>query len=159
MRTRIVARAVVLDRERNAILLVRNKNADYWYIPGGGWEASRENILECAAREVREETGLEASIGKFLYLQEFHATADSVVFETFYLAAAVGEVILDKSHIDTDPDGVVEEARWFTKDEVADIDIYPVVFKTKFWDDLDDVVHAADRFIGANRKTSEERNK
>ena len=157
MRTRIVARAVVLDRGRNAILLVRNKDADYWYIPGGGWEAERENILQCAAREVKEETGLEASIGKFLYLQEFHATADLVVFEAFYLAVAVGDMTLDKNHIDTDPDGVVEEARWFTRDEVADIDIYPAVFKTKFWDDLNDILHGADRFIGANGKTSEER--
>lgn len=157
MRTRIVARAVVLDRERNAILLVRNKNADYWYIPGGGWEAERENILQCAAREVREETGLVVSIGKFVYLQEFHAMADSVIFEAFYLAAATGDTTLDANHIDTDPDGAVEEARWFTKEEVGNIDIYPVVFKMKFWDDLDDIVLGNDRSIGANGKISVER--
>ena len=156
MRTRIVARAVVLDRDRNAILLVRNKGAEYWYIPGGGWEAERENILECAAREVREETGLEVSIGKFVYQQEFHASADLIVLEAFYMACAVGDVTLDKNHIDTDPDGAVGEARWFTRDEAAAIEIYPKVFETRFWDDLDDIVNGADRFIGVNGKTSKE---
>lgn len=150
MQTRIVARAVVYDAEKNSILLVRNRDDEYWYIPGGGWEADKENILECAAREVKEETGLEVEMGKFLYLQEFHASPERVIFEGFWLASVIGSAVLDENHVDTDPDGVVGEARWFTRDEVAKIIVYPEIFMNAFWDDIRNMINGEERFLGAN---------
>jgi len=152
MRTRIEARAVVYDQEQDRILLVRNRGADYWYIPGGGWEFESENILECAKREVKEETGLDVMIGKFLYLQEFHPSEDLVYFESFWLAKVVGSDVLDRDHVDTDPDGAVGEARWFTRQELSGIALYPERFKTTFWENIADIIGDEDRFIGVRSK-------
>lgn len=148
MQTRIVSRAVVYDPERGALLLVRNRSDDYWYIPGGGWEAARENILECAAREVKEETGLDVAVGRLLYMQEFHASPERVIFEPFFLATVIGSSVLDASHIDTDPDGSVGEARWFTKAELEAVEVYPRAFKERFWEEIDGMLEGADRFLG-----------
>jgi ADP-ribose pyrophosphatase YjhB (NUDIX family) len=148
MQTRIVSRAVVYDSDKRALLLVRNKDDDYWYIPGGGWEADRENILECAVREVKEETGLDASIGRLLYMQEFHASPERIIFEPFFLATIEGDTALDANHIDTDPDGSVGEARWFTREDLEGVEVYPTVFKDRFWEEIDGMLEGKDRFLG-----------
>ena len=70
MNVRILARTLTISDER--VLLVRNKDADFWYPPGGGWEYNTETIKECAKREVYEETGYEIEIDRMLWLQEFH---------------------------------------------------------------------------------------
>ena len=69
-RLRVLARVLVL--KDNKILLVRNKGANFWYPPGGGWEYAEETITECASREVNEETGYSVDIERLLWLQEFH---------------------------------------------------------------------------------------
>lgn len=148
MQARIVSRAVVYDPENEALLLVRNRDDDYWYIPGGGWEAERENILECAVREVKEETGLDVNIGRLLYVQEFHASADRIIFEPFFLATVEGSADLDANHVDTDPDGSVGEARWFTKEELGAVDVYPQAFKERFWEEIGGMLEGDDRFLG-----------
>lgn len=150
MKTRIVARALVYDEDQNAILLVRNKNSDFWHVPGGGWEYEKENILECAVREVKEETGLEVKIEKFLYLREYHDSPENIFFESFWLASVKSNAILNKNHVDLDSNGSVEEARWFAKEELLKLEVYPDIFKTTFWDNIKDIVADEDRFIGVN---------
>lgn len=152
MSTRITARAVVYDREKDSVLLVKSRNTDFWHIPGGGWEADREDVLECAKREVKEETGLDVEIGKFLYLQEYHHSSDSIIFDTFWLASPIGETSIDEEHIDEDlgSDGGIIEKRWFARGEVREMELYPEVFRERFWDDLDDIASGVDRFLGVN---------
>lgn len=150
MKTRIVARALVYDKDRNMILLVRNKNCDFWYVPGGGWEYEQENILECAAREVKEETGLDVKIERFLYLREYHDSPEAIFFESFWLASVRDSAVLNKDHVDLDINGSVEEARWFTREDLAKLKVYPDIFKTAFWDDIGSIVVGNDRFIGAD---------
>jgi len=156
MRTRITARAVVYDRGRDSILLVKSRDTDFWHIPGGGWEADEENILECAKREVKEETGLDVEIGKFLYLQEYHHSSESVIFDTFWLAFPTGDTSIDEDHIDLDlgSDGGIVEKRWFTRGEAGAMELYPEVFRRRFWEDLDDVASRGDRFLGVNFNVS-----
>ena len=123
---RVLARSLVVDEGR--ILLVRNKGANFWYPPGGGWEYETETITECAAREVAEETGYAVDIEKLLWLQEFHE-GEKIFFETFWLSkisdsnTQTAEQV--KQHIDHDPDGAVEEARWYTQDEIQDLTVFP----------------------------------
>ena len=123
---RVIAR--VLTIHQNRLLLVRNKGANFWYPPGGGWEYEEEVIKECAAREVAEETGYHVDIKNLLWVQEFREN-DNVYFETFWRAelatANKQDVAGLESHIDLDGNGAVEEAKWFTEAELTDIKVFP----------------------------------
>lgn len=123
---RVLARTLVIDKEK--ILLVRNKDANFWYPPGGGWEYETETITECAAREVAEETGYSVDIERLLWLQEFHE-GEKIFFETFWLSKISNSNTqteeLMNQHIDHDPNGAIEESRWYTPDELEDLKVFP----------------------------------
>jgi 8-oxo-dGTP pyrophosphatase MutT (NUDIX family) len=65
--------AVVYERE---ILLVKHMNRRtgnvYWWLPGGGPEPG-ETEAECVAREVKEETNLDVSVGRLLCIHRDQA--------------------------------------------------------------------------------------
>jgi ADP-ribose pyrophosphatase YjhB (NUDIX family) len=149
MKIKLLARTITHDPEHNKILLVRNKGTAFWYAPGGGWEYDRENILECAAREVHEETGLHVKVKRLLYVQEFHEKVDSIFFETFWLAEPAAEKDLDPTHVDLDPNGSVEEARWFDKDSLTELKVFPKRLKNTFWDIVTNN-EVEDPFIGVS---------
>jgi len=54
-----VTHAVVLTRVPGGVLLVRNRARQCWELPGGLRDAG-ESARACAARELREETGIDA---------------------------------------------------------------------------------------------------
>lgn len=147
MKLRNLARVLVYDKNSDKILLIRNKNTDFWYVPGGGWEFETENILECGVREVKEETGLDIVIDKFMYLREYHELPN-ICLEMFWLAHPKNAVDLNKDHIDMDSNGKVEEARWFTQRELSPLTLFPDLLKNKFWSDVKKVSEDEDRFVG-----------
>lgn len=57
--------AVVFDADRERILLTRRSDNGRWCLPGGRMEPG-ESAAEACARELREETGIEASIGRLI---------------------------------------------------------------------------------------------
>lgn len=130
-RLRVLARTLVIDNDK--ILLVRNKNAHFWYPPGGGWEYDTETITQCAAREVSEETGYKVQIDRLLWLQEFHE-GEKIMFETFWLAKIsdinAQTITGASSHIDEDPNGIVEEVRWFSETELQELTVFPERIKS-----------------------------
>lgn len=44
--------------------------AQYWCVPGGGLDP-RESLTDGVRRELMEETGVEARVGKLLFIQQF----------------------------------------------------------------------------------------
>jgi len=147
MKLRIIARTVTLNDIGDKILLVKNKWANFWYAPGGGWEYERESIIECARREVKEETGLNVDIKKFLYTQEFHESKDTVYLEIFWLAKCIDQE-LDSNYANLDTNGKVEEARWFGKEELENLTIFPKRLKDAFWQVKGDLLQSEDLFLG-----------
>ena len=68
-RLRIRAAAVIRDAEGRVLLVRQFPGGDFWLPPGGGVEPG-ELCREAAAREVREETGLEVSCGRLLWMRD-----------------------------------------------------------------------------------------
>lgn len=148
MKTRIQARAITFDPKRQAIILVRNPNATFWYVPGGGLEEN-EDIRQCAVREVLEETGLHIKLGRMLYAQELHDKKDQmVIIELFWLAGLSHDQELRPNHNDTDSEGGVVEAKWFTKEQLQNITVYPEQLKDSFWQNIDKLRQEEDPFLG-----------
>ncbi|MEK7660329.1 MAG: NUDIX hydrolase [Patescibacteria group bacterium] len=148
-----IARVITYKPDENKILLVRNKGTKFWYAPGGSWEYEIENIVECAKREVLEETGMHVEILKLLYLQEFHGIEgeiENICLETFWLAKMSHEQALNEAHIDLDPNGAVEEAKWFTKDDLQDLKVFPKRLKNTFWENIKFFAESEDPFIGVS---------
>ncbi|MDP3790962.1 MAG: NUDIX hydrolase [Candidatus Omnitrophota bacterium] len=143
-----IARTIIYDGTTNKVLLVRNTGAAFWYAPGGEWEFKRENILECAKREVFEETGLRIDIQRLLYVQEFHGSEKMVCIEMFWLARLSHEQDLDLQHVDLDPNGSVEETRWFSKEELQELKVFPERLRYTFWDNIQNFEVSEDPFIG-----------
>jgi ADP-ribose pyrophosphatase YjhB (NUDIX family) len=70
---RVNVRAIV--HENGKILAVKHKSDDggessYWALPGGGLDPM-ESLPGGVARELMEETGVQAEVGKLLFIQQF----------------------------------------------------------------------------------------
>ncbi len=148
MKIRIISRVVLYNPEKKKILLARNKNAKFWYAPGGGWEFEKENILEAAKREVKEEVGIDVNIGPLIYVQEFQESKERKYFETFWLAEYSSEI--DIEHTDLDPNGMVEEIKEFSREELQDLKIFPERLKNTFWDNVEKFKENENPFIGVS---------
>jgi ADP-ribose pyrophosphatase YjhB (NUDIX family) len=88
---KVDVRAVVLDGE--GVLLVREVSDGRWSVPGG-WADVGESPAEVAAREVREETGLEVRVRRLLAVLDKrkhpHPPQVSHVYKLFFLCEVTG---------------------------------------------------------------------
>ncbi len=145
--SRILCRVITYNSATHSILLVRNQNQRWWCAPGGGWDNARESILECAKREVFEETGIQIKIVRFLYVQTLYIRKqNSVWLELFWLAQPAEGTEIPQGHIDHH--GIVGEARWFTEKELQTITVYPNVLKNALWKVIDSVTQEENRYLG-----------
>jgi 8-oxo-dGTP pyrophosphatase MutT (NUDIX family) len=58
----ITASAIVLAPDQRSVLLVHHRRLDRWLQPGGHIEVEDADLCAAAAREVREETGIEVRV-------------------------------------------------------------------------------------------------
>lgn len=124
---RPIARVVIIHDDQ--IMLVRNRNANFWYPPGGGWEFEGESLPECAKREVKEETNYDVTIDRMLWLSEFREK-DMVYLESFWLGTLNSNSHeAHRQHSDSDPNGAVAEVRWFSEEELVDLTVFPASLK------------------------------
>ena len=97
---RINVRAVIWHGGK--LLAAKQKESDgsetkYWCIPGGGLDP-HESLQDGCAREVMEETGIEAKVGKLLFIQQFSSHREGYDEELeFFFAIENPE---DFQHID-----------------------------------------------------------
>lgn len=77
--------------EDGEILLTEERVTDSrgWSLPGGGLEQG-ETMEECIVREMKEETGLEVSVGDLLYLCDNLRNGEHIVHITFLVTRTGG---------------------------------------------------------------------
>ena len=71
-------RATVVAEQDGRVLLVKERGARRYGLPGGGIER-REGVIEAACRELREETGLCVVQAEYLFDHEGHIMFNKVV--------------------------------------------------------------------------------
>lgn len=106
-----------------SILLTHWHEGRKWSLPGGGIE-QREQPMDAAIREIREETGFTATLGPLL-------SADSIVIPgharlglpavPMHSFRIVYEARIASGELTHEVDGSSDEARWFTLDEVRSL--------------------------------------
>jgi 8-oxo-dGTP diphosphatase len=112
----VVVAAAVIERDDRFLLTRRQQGvhlAGYWEFPGGKCEPG-ETQRACLVREIREELGVEATVGDEL-LVATHAYADRRV-ELHFLRCSVG---------DTPAPQLGQEMRWVAREELATLRFPP----------------------------------
>ena len=112
----LVVHCHVMDPRGRLLLqkraMTKDTNPGRWDTSVGGHVSAGEPVRDALLRETREELGLDASAAVRLYAYLFEGTFESEYAECFLLETAQAP-----RH---DP-GEIDEVRWFTMAEVADM--------------------------------------
>ena len=120
---RLAARAVLLHEDR--LLLVNawpGGKSDLWCAPGGGVEPGA-SLPDNLARELLEETGLAVKVGPPCLVNEFHDPASGFHQVEIFFRCHIVAGQLDAAW--QDPEGVVTERRFVTRDEMEGLRFKP----------------------------------
>lgn len=128
---RMAVRALIL--QDNRLLLVNAYRAglsDLWCAPGGGVEPNT-SLPDNLIREVHEETGLTIAVGDPALVNEFHDPATGFHQVDVYFRCAITSGSLSDAW--QDPEGIVSQRRFFTRDEMAAIRFKPDSLPAAAW--------------------------
>ncbi len=117
--------SVIVISDDNRILLVRHRkgNRQYWVLPGGRLEYG-ETFKECAVREMKEETGFDVMVERFLFLSEAIAPDRSRhIVNVFLKARVVGGVM----KLGNEP--VLAGVEFVALSELEKVSLFPPVAK------------------------------
>jgi ADP-ribose pyrophosphatase YjhB (NUDIX family) len=117
----IAAVGAVIVHDGRVLLILRGKEPrkGQWSIPGGAVEAG-ETLRQCAAREAREETGLEVEPGGILeVIDSIHHAADGRVHYHYVLIDFLCRVVGGELRAGGD----AIEARWTRESELVSLQV------------------------------------
>ena len=116
---------IVFSEDEKSLLLVRHRkgNRQYWIIPGGRLEYG-ETFHECAVRELKEETGLDVEVEKFVFLSEAIAPDRSRHIVNIYIKA---KVIGGELKLGNEP--VLAGVDFIALSELERITVFPAITK------------------------------
>jgi len=120
---RVGSRAIILHENR--LLLVNaypDGQSDLWCAPGGGIERGT-SLPDNLTREVHEETGLRIHVGAPCLINEFHDPTSGFHQIDVFFRCTITDGTLDPDWVD--PEGIVTQRRFFTRDETQSIRFKP----------------------------------
>ncbi|MGI9389611.1 MAG: NUDIX domain-containing protein [Boseongicola sp.] len=118
----------------NKLLLVNawpGGKSDLLCAPGGGVEP-HQSLPENLRREIHEETGLTVSVGPPVMVNEFHDPDGDFHQVDIYFRCTPLDADLPANW--TDPEGVVTERRWVSREELAGLRVKPDCLAEVAWD-------------------------
>jgi len=131
---RISAGGIVVQEGKVLLVhLVVENRYDLWVMPGGGIEGD-EGILQAAEREVWEETNLTVKAGKIAYVEELIDEGRYVC--KFWVVCRLESGSLSIEH-KVATEGCLQEARFFSQEELQGMNAFPSILKDGFWQDLE----------------------
>lgn len=128
---RLAVRALIL--QENRLLLVNawpGQRSDLWCAPGGGVEAGA-SLPDNLIREVHEETGLTVGVGAPALVNEFHDPESGFHQVDLYFRCTILKG--DAAAAWTDPEGVVNRRRFFSRAEMGRIRFKPDLLPEAAW--------------------------
>jgi ADP-ribose pyrophosphatase YjhB (NUDIX family) len=126
---RISGGAIVI--EENQILLVRYNNSDgtSYLVGPGGAVLTNEGTYQAVVREVREETGLEVSPQKVLFVEDLLSRRYRIVKIWFLCNLVGGQLAKTQGALD---EGITDVA-WYRRDQLLSEVVYPPELLSYDW--------------------------
>ena len=116
-------RVSVIVIEEGKILLVchEKEGRTYWVLPGGGVDFG-ETLEEAAVRELKEETNLDITVDKLVFVDDFiPEDRHRHVVDVYFTAKVVG------GELKLGPDSIMREVQYFPIEQLADLTFYPEI--------------------------------
>ena len=126
--------AVCLTAAERLLLVAHRKGTHrYWLLPGGGVEVG-ETLVEATRREGREETGVDAEIGRLLIVCDAIEPAGRHLVNLVFAATAVvappgsaGVASTSGAGVNPPLDPASDEVRWVSRDELLGLELHPPI--------------------------------
>jgi len=126
--------AYAIIRHDDRVLLLNMRSTGKLFLPGGGSEIS-ERLEEALHREVREETGLEVKIERFVAFKEdfFYYDPGDIAFHGLMFFYLCKPLTFDLASADQIQDDEVDAPRWVPIDQLRPADVQShveIIFQT-----------------------------
>lgn len=123
----LVCRGLVTNIDGH-FLFVKKVGASFWSLPGGKVDPADHDLKTATVRELQEEIGATAEIGRMLFVLELHKNNTRFV-ELIWEVSVNGAALPTPETIRFVSGGELEDIAWISKDNLEKEDARPFFLK------------------------------